>query len=115
MENGLDKIREWIKTQLPRRAGHIFGCEQTAVELARRWGEDEEKARTAALFHDLTKYYSAAEQLNSAEKYGIMEKEDFLIFPPVVHAFTAAALAEYEYGLDEDVVNAIRWHTTGRA
>ena len=115
MKLDFEEIRRKIREDMPRRAAHVFGCEETAAKLALRWGEDEEKARTAALFHDITKYYSLAQQLNLAEKYCIMEGKDFVSFEPVAHAFTAGELARHEYGLGDEISDAIRWHTTGRA
>ncbi len=107
-------MRLIIAEKLPGRAAHIFGCEKTAAKLARCWGVDEEKARFAALLHDITKQYSQIEQLNFVQKYGILIDETFNQFPALSHAVTGAAVARAEYGADEDVVNAVRYHTTGR-
>ena len=109
------RLRTYINENLPRRAAHIFGCEQTALELAEIWGADAEKVRIAALLHDITKYYSPAEQLKLAEKYSIMSKSDSADFPQIMHAYTAAGVARCELGLDEEIVGAIYWHTIGHA
>lgn len=114
MKPDLDALRRVIEERLPGRAAHIFGCEKTAVKLARCWGEDEEKARFAALLHDITKQYSHREQLKFVQKYDILVDGDFDRFPALAHAVTGAAVARAEYGACEDVVNAIRYHTTGR-
>ena len=110
----LDALRRMIGEKLPGRAAHILGCEKTAAKLARCWGEDEEKARFAALLHDITKQYSHIEQLKFVQKYDILVDSDFDRFPALAHAVTGAAVARAEYGADEDVVHAIRYHTTGR-
>ena len=39
----LDALRRMVAEKQPGRAAHIFGCEETAAKLARRWGADEEK------------------------------------------------------------------------
>ena len=111
----LERLRVYIGEKLSRRSAHIFGCEQTAVLLAERWGADAEKARIAALLHDITKYYSLDEQLKLVEKYSIMLNQDDLDSPQVLHAYTAAGVARYVFGLDEEIVGAIYWHTTGHA
>ena len=38
-----------------KRVAHIFGCRQTAVELARLYGADETDAARAGLLHDITR------------------------------------------------------------
>lgn len=111
----VERLRAYIREKLPQRAAHIFGCEQTALALAGRWGADLEKARIAALLHDITKYYSPDEQLKLAEKYCIMTNQDDLDSPQILHAYTAAGAARCVLGLDEEIVGAIHWHTTGRA
>lgn len=115
MTPDLDALRLLIHEKLPRREAHILGCEATAVEMARIFGADPEKARIAALVHDVTKYESTAGQLKILEKYSIMAQRDAEIFPQILHAYTAAAVAKYEYGLDDEICGAIRWHTIGRA
>ena len=111
----LEKMRLEIEQLMPRRAPHVLGCEQMAAKLAERWGVDEQKIREAALLHDITKYYSPEEQLKTAKKYGIITDSDFFDFPNIVHAYTGAAVAKYEYGLDDEQASAIYWHTTGKA
>ena len=107
-------LRRMIEEKMPGRAAHVFGCEKTAVKLARCWGIDEEKARFAALLHDITKQYSHVEQLKIVKKYDILIAKDFDRFPALAHAVTGAAVARAEYGADEEIANAIRYHTTGR-
>ena len=98
-----------------KRIAHVLGTEEEAVRLAKRWGAEELPARRAAILHDCTKYYTAAEQLQLCEKYGIvldtLERE----LVKLQHALTAAALAEHVFGEPPEVCRAIRWHTTGRA
>lgn len=98
----------------PRRVPHVQGCEEEAVRLARRWGADEERAAEAAILHDCTKKELLPEQLRLCEKYGIIPDELEQVNGKLLHAKTGAAVAEFEFGSDEQVVQAIRWHTTGR-
>lgn len=110
----LDALRREIAAKQSGRAAHVFGCEETAAKLARRWGVDEEKARFAALLHDITKQYSQIEQLKFVQTYDILVDKDFDRFPALAHAVTGAAVARAEYGADDEVANAVRYHTTGR-
>ena len=97
-----------------RRIPHVLGTEQEAVRLAERWGADAEKARRAALLHDCTKKLSLPEQLALAERFHVpldeMERREIKL----LHAKTGAGIAEAVFGTDEEITNAIRWHTTGR-
>lgn len=99
-----------------RRYVHSLGVAQSAVELARRFGADEDKAREAGLLHDIMKNASDAEYLQLFEKESIIlsqcEKNNKKLF----HAIAGAAYIRRELGVeDEDVINAVRYHTTGRA
>ena len=53
----------------PKRMAHVLGTEEEAVRLARRYGVDEQEARTAALLHDCTKKLGLEEQLALCEQY----------------------------------------------
>ena len=58
-----------------KRIPHVLGTEQTAKELAERYGANVEKARFAALLHDATKRLSMEEQLALCEHYHIVLDE----------------------------------------
>lgn len=98
-----------------KRHAHILGVAQTAVELARRWGEDEELAFRAGILHDCTKYLSLEEHLAICEKYGLELDEMERQSAKLLHSKTGAALARHMYGQPDQVYWAIYWHTTGRA
>ncbi len=110
-----DEMRKGILSRLHGyRYEHTLGCERAARRLAERFGGDPEKAGVAAILHDITKHLSPQEQLNLCEKYGIIpctvEKSE----PKMLHGKTAAAIAREEYGMPEDICNAIACHTTGK-
>ena len=97
------------------RYTHTLGCEKAAIELARRFGGDVEKAAFAAILHDITKRLSKEEQLYLCEKYDIIPCDVERVEWKMLHGKTAAAIAQHEYGAPQDVVDAIAYHTTGRA
>lgn len=107
-----EQVRDFLTEQ---RMAHSLGCEGEAVSLARRWGEDPEKAATAGILHDITKKLSYDEQLKLCEKYGIILESGERDAPKLLHARTGAALARDLFGVPDDVYDAIRWHTTGKA
>ncbi|MBR5769201.1 MAG: nicotinate (nicotinamide) nucleotide adenylyltransferase [Clostridia bacterium] len=99
-----------------KRFLHILRVEKAAIELAEHYGENVFKARAAALLHDVTKRKSAEEQQRMAEEFGIPGAGEFVKSPKVAHAFTAAGYAEHRLYVDDpDILDAIRYHTTGRA
>ena len=98
-----------------KRIPHVLGTEQEAIRLAERYGADVQKARVAALLHDCTKKLNMEEQLALCKRYGIeldeLEKEALKL----LHAKTGAAIARDVFGVDEEIYQAIWWHTTGHA
>ena len=109
-----DEYIALIKKELPeKRFRHSLGVEKAAVELARRYGEDEEKAGTAGLLHDLAKKKKGKAAL--AENYNIEIDDVERLMPDLLHGPLAAEIMERELGItDQDVLNAARYHTTGR-
>ena len=99
----------------PSRVGHVLGCRDTAVELARRWGANETDAARAALLHDVTKALPPQLQLTLCEEYGIMLDAFSTKNPKTLHALTGSLVARKVFGENAAVVNAIRHHTTGKA
>ena len=109
-------LTAWIRTNLSRkRAEHIFGCVEAAGELAVRFGGDVEKARLAALLHDITRERTCEEQLNLCRKYGIIPDEMEQHDTGLLHALTGAAVAGDVWDAPGDICRAIRVHTTGCA
>lgn len=105
-----------VKKRLPEpRYNHVLGVLATAVDLAKRFNVPEEKAQVAAILHDVAKF-SDHQWMKSVM---ISQKMDPLLLDyhaELWHAPVGAYVSSYEFGVnDEDVLNAIRYHTTGRA
>lgn len=98
-----------------RRIPHVLGTEETAARLARRWGADETSARRAALLHDCTKKFDREQHLAVCRLYDIELDQEERREEKLLHAITGAAVAKYEFGFTPEEVEAIRWHTTGKA
>ena len=97
-----------------RRRRHVRAVADVARELAALHGVDEESAELAALFHDWFRGTAAEDIDRFAREWGLdagMADDISLL-----HGHLAAELMEREYGVtDEDTLNAVRYHTTGRA
>lgn len=98
----------------PNRVAHVLGCRDTAVALARRWGENETDAARAGLLHDITKAIDGPLQLTLCAAYGKMLSDFSRKYPKTLHALTGSLVARRIFGENENVVRAICYHTTGR-
>lgn len=106
---------ESVRAQMPeKRWLHTVGVMETAVKLAKRFGADEEKAELGALLHDVCKYWRVDEQARVIRENGL--PADLLEYDKELwHAHAGAWVAQDRYGItDEEVLNAIRYHTSGR-
>lgn len=99
-----------------KRFQHVLNVRDQAVKLAKIHGADVEKCRTAALLHDITKELKFDNQLQIILKSGIMLSDIILKSTPLYHAVTGSIYAKEELGItDPDILNAIKYHTIGRA
>lgn len=98
-----------------KRIPHVIGCSQTAVKLARKYGADIRDARRAGILHDITKALSTPAQLLLCKKYGISLDSYDYSKEKLLHAKTGAVIAKTVFGENENICDAIFWHTTGKA
>ena len=112
-----DKINEDLKKILDeKRYRHTLGVVKSAQELCKLYGEDAQKATLAALLHDVAKQMKKDEVQQKIEKYDIKLDEVEKETNQLKHAKVGRYIAEFEYGIkDSDILNAIDYHTTGRA
>ena len=105
-----------IKSRLSKkRYIHSVNVAKEAVRLAKKYGADEEKAYIAGILHDICKEDSPEIQLQIIEKYGITVDEFTKQSTKLYHAKAGAAFIKGELGIeDEDIINAILYHTTAR-
>jgi predicted HD superfamily hydrolase involved in NAD metabolism len=111
-----DEIKNEIKLTLSqKRFEHSLNVELEAIKLAKVYGSDIEKARVAAIAHDVAKDHSDEELLRMAQSYSLKIDEIQYNFPQLLHGPVAAFICSTQYGIrDQDVLNAIKYHTTGR-
>ena len=98
------------------RFQHSVNVSHQAVKLAQIYGCDLHQAELAGLLHDVMKDAGKKEQLALMEKYGVRLSRIESNAPKLWHAMTGAVYVKHILAIeDEDVINAIRYHTTGRA
>lgn len=107
-------LSEVLKFMPHRREKHVRGCIQTASRLAVLYGCDTAKAEEAAALHDITKGFNRSEHLQLLKNTEFGQTSELFGFPEILHAFSGAELSRKIFGSEEEVCNAVRWHTTGR-
>ena len=93
---------------------HSLGVEREAERLARRWGEDPEKAAVAGILHDCCKEMPLPEALQIVGQSAIIPDIDFREQPQLIHGYAAAELLGRFGVRDREIEDAVRYHTTGR-
>ncbi len=99
-----------------KRIAHSQRTANEAVKLAKIYGADEQKARIAGLLHDVAKGKCKYGLKKHAEIFDIDIDEIEAQNAELIHGKLGAAMVQKQLGLnDEEILSAIRWHTTGRA
>ncbi len=100
-----------------RRYHHSLGVAETALKLAKRYGANEEKAYLAGLVHDCAKEIPAEESIRLLQNdYGIKPDGMSMRNPRLLHGILGASIAQSRFGIyDPEILDAIRYHTTGKA
>lgn len=116
----LDKAKNWLSQQLSHeRLEHSIGAHEKAVELAEKFHlplEERERAAIAGLLHDSAKLMRPPELLDYCERYNLAIEDVDRKTPQTLHPFVGAELVREAFDIqDPDILNAIRYHTTGRA
>ena len=115
-------IKKYIKKRLTKeRYRHSLGVAYTAIALAMKYNPDTsnsdfmKKAELAGLLHDCAKNMDNDKKIHICDKnkisYSSLEAENAFL----LHGKVGAYIAKTKFGIeDEDILNAIIWHTTGR-
>jgi len=113
----LTVIDAYAKAHLsPKRYLHTAGVVAEAERLAVLHGADKEKAVLAAWLHDCTRGMSDADAKRLCKEHGLKPDVIMKKQPMLLHGYTAAIVARRDFGVeDEEVLDAVRYHTTGRA
>lgn len=110
-----EEIENDVKSALSEyRFTHSLGVAKKAVELAKIYGVQEEIAKKVGIAHDIAKEMNEEEMLEYVKTNNIKIDEIETVKPSLLHGKIGADIATKKYGFTEDMVNAIKWHTTGR-
>jgi predicted HD superfamily hydrolase involved in NAD metabolism len=108
----LARVREQMHE---KRYLHTLGVAETARLLAQRYGADPDKAELAGYLHDYCKCWPVEKMREILIRHDmpgeLLEGEKELW-----HAFAGAIVIQTELGVtDPEILQAVRYHTTGRA
>lgn len=112
----LRDLKKELKKQMDdSRYEHTLGVMYISGALAMRYQCDLNRALLAGLLHDCAKCMPNAKKLKMAQKHDLeitdLERKN----PFMLHAKLGELIARKKYDIeDEEVLSAIRWHTTGR-
>lgn len=99
-----------------RRYIHSVNVAKSAVQLAKKYGADVEKAEIAGILHDCCKEIPKEEMLQIILSGGIILDATEKSSSKLWHALAGACYVRDVLGIDdEDIFNAVKYHTTGRA
>lgn len=110
-----EQIIESVRLQMPeRRWQHTAGVMDSAIKLANRFGEDPVRAELAAILHDVAKYWAISKMELTIREQQL--DETLLTYDKELwHAEVGAWVAQHDYSvMDKEVIDAIRYHTSGR-
>ena len=106
-----DELYKIVESKLSsKRFNHTLRVVDRAIEYAKVYDLDLEKVKLTALAHDIAKELSQEE----LEKYYNSFDEIELINSNLRHAKVGAIICS-DYGFSKDMIDAIKYHTTGRS
>ncbi|MFU7517036.1 bis(5'-nucleosyl)-tetraphosphatase (symmetrical) YqeK [Clostridium sp. HCS.1] len=112
----IDEMKVYLKNNLiENRYIHVLGVVDTAIRLAKINKVDEKKAEIAALAHDIAKNMTIYELKDILDKNNIELSYDEENNQELWHSMVGPIVAKEIFGIeDEEILSAMRWHTTGK-
>lgn len=113
-------IKDWFYDKLKQDIGnkrfeHSLRVMEESKKLAKRYNASVEKAAVAGLLHDCGKFPKGINLLQLCNDFGIILDDITKNSPELIHSVLGTEMAKEQYGIeDEDILNAIRYHSTGR-
>ena len=116
MKYTIEDIQEKLRKKLKgSRYVHTLGVEYTSVCLVMKYGENLETAELSGLLHDCAKELPEKKLIQICRDHGERISKMEYQNPFLLHGKAGACLARDKFGIDDaNILNAIRYHTTGR-
>jgi len=97
-----------------KRYQHTLGVAESARQLALRFGADPDKAELAGFLHDYCKCWPVDKMVEILVRHD-MPPELLQGEKELWHSFAGAIVIQSDLGVtDPDIIQAVRYHTTGR-
>ena len=110
-----EKLYEDVKEVLSEeRFNHSERVVKRAIEYAKIYNVDIEMVKLVAISHDIAKELSEEENQEYISKYNIKLDDIEKVNKSLLHAKIGAYICKEKYGFTDDMVNSVRYHTTGR-
>lgn len=111
-----ESMEAFLREKLdPKRYQHSMSVRETAKNMAKYFRVNEDKAAIAGLVHDCAKGLNSYELINLVRKNGYKIDEVSERSPQLLHGLAGAIIARDTMGIrDDEIFNAIAYHTTGR-
>lgn len=112
----IDMYREKLQENIgENRFEHCIRVMNIASDLAKKYNIDIKKTEIASLLHDCGKYLHESYIIKKSKELNLKIDECIKDNVQLIHAPLGAIIAKLEYGIhDEEILNAIKYHTTGR-
>ena len=115
----VDEMRALLRQSLkPKRYEHSVRVYETAIKMAEHYHADVKKVAVAAMIHDCGRQIPKEDSVDKAKELGIPVDPVEAAQPILLHAKLGVYYAVHKYGVnpkDREVLDAIRYHSTGTA
>lgn len=110
----IEEIRSQVKKEVSeKRFLHCLGVEERAAFLAQLYGENVTRARYAGIAHDIAKQMSEQDMVEYMKENNMILDETEKNLPKIWHAKIGAVICQKKFEYDEQLQQAIAYHTTG--
>lgn len=110
-----EKLHNEVKKRLSeKRFKHSESVVKRAIEYAQIYNIDINTVKLVAIAHDIAKELTSEEVNKYVQKYNIVFDNIEKMNGDLIHAKIGAYICKNEYNFTDDMINAIKYHTTGR-
>lgn len=110
----IKKVKKEVKKMLsPTRYKHSIMVANTAKKLAIHYQENKQDAYLAGLLHDIAKELEEEKLKYWIKKYHLPEELLKKENKNIIHADIGAVIAKEKYHVNDNIYNAIKYHTIG--
>lgn len=110
-----EELHNKLKSRLSeKRFKHSEGVVKRAIEYAQIYNVDIKHVKLVAIAHDIAKELTNEEVNYYIQRYNIVLDNIEKLNNNLIHAKIGAYICKNEFNFTDDMVNAVKYHTTGR-